>query len=602
MSAYDDGLYIVWRGGDALAITSRKERNAQDDTLSEWNGPVSVRDKDPESGRPTLTQACHAGDKPMFKDQDEELDDDEEEAMAPLIQELKLSLGSPVLHVAMPSVPTPSSPPEYNPKVPGVFQVSLVVVVACEDGSVRLITLPLTPPTARAKRKHHLNAKICQLAPPASGYRLPRAIALSWTATDADVTASATTAVPHDLLVALSASSITDTLTFYRIPVQLDPRTGLRFEERADPFHSVQLNAAAKHISFNSALSPSPRHSQLIVTDTKGSLKIYDPLASDTSRSRPSSRDSLSSDTAATGAWIMSFDAPFEVPKDASSAHAGLVRRRTILDAHWVLDGSSIIVLLSDGEWGLWNVHGTGIKSLPTNHETALASFVVRGFVGDATKAEAGTAPETKARSNQRLAPMTPNTRKVRQESLFSGPTTTTTTAAHVLRGGISVAETSTTQGAPDDSIVLWYGSDAYHIPSLALLWQRSVGSSGRDVGSLYGPGLGRIEGLDLSGELINSVEQSPAKRTAVSAGSLASTDIIVTGDYRTIIVSAARPQAPSRSLFAQETGSPSASFDMQLLDRGELDLGGMDRMLDGMNGMAHTNGFGKPKRVGFAR
>jgi hypothetical protein len=194
---------------------------------------------------------------------------------------------------------------------------------------------------------------------------------------------------------------------------------------------------------------------------------------------------------------------------------------------------------------------------------------------------------------------MTPNTRKVRQESLFSAPSGHG--VANVSKGGISVAATTTSHGAPDDSVVFWYGSQVYHIASLAAIGQSS-NSKGRDLGSLYGPGLARLENVNVSGEMLNDVAQFPARNTAVNVGSFTHRDVLITGEYRLVIIATTRPQTPARSLFARDTGSPTPTHNLQLLQKGELDLNGVDRFLDSMAGTERANVFGKPKRVGFVR
>ncbi|KAH0356709.1 hypothetical protein KCU81_g411, partial [Aureobasidium melanogenum] len=93
-----------------------------------------------------------------------------------------------------------------------------------------------------------------------------------------------------------------------------------------------------------------------------------------------------------------------------------------------------------------------------------------------------------------------------------------------------------------------------------------------------------------------------PIRSTAINLGPISQRDFIVTGEYRLVVIQSVRPQTPSKSLFAQATAGVSngpSIFDQQLLERGELDLGGMDRLLDGMS--SKTNGFANKKRVGFA-
>ncbi|KAF1352172.1 hypothetical protein BDV97DRAFT_397214 [Delphinella strobiligena] len=594
VSGHEDGLYIIWKGGEPLTLFSRTapNRSATDATKleTEWNGPVSVDKRDNESGDLLVTRDAQANAEAVFETEEEEMDDDD--IATPFSQELNLALGSPVLHLALPELPTLPPGRLYDPHVPLIMQTNIVLVASCADATVRLITLPLTPPSTLAKKQHNLAAQICHLIP-ASSHGVPRAAALSWTTSPGghvNFRESPYWVSPEnqrfELVVALSVSGVVGTLDFFRLPITYDEKRGGLIAPNVVPFHTIQLASPAHHISF----SPTNR-SQLLLADKKGSLKVYDPLAPESSRSRPSSRDSTQHSITSSGAWIVSFSTPFYLPKDTSIIYPGLARRKEILDARWVSAGRSVLVLLDDGEWGLWNAE-------TNNTPTSMTQFALRGFIGHGSSTDSIAVPELKSRSNQRLAPMTPNTRKVRQESLFSGPSVSTG-AGNAHKGGLSVAPTTTSHGAADDSVVMWYGGEAYHIPSLVSLWQRSVNSSGRDMGSLYGPGLTRIEGLDLSGEMLNDVAQFPARSTPASVGSITQRDIIVTGEYRFVIVSATRPQPPAKSLFARDAGSPPPqTYDLQLLENQELDLGGIDRLLDGMGG----NAFGKPKRVGFVR
>lgn len=578
--------------------------------MTDWNGPVSIQPRDEQTGKPLVTTAIATADRAAFEAEEEELDGDDgdDEACLPITQELTLSLGSRVLHLATPTIDKPSSSTDdFDPDVPLMMQLNIVVVAACADSSVRLITLPLTPPTTAAKIHHTLGAQICDLAPAVPGQALSRAVALSWTSASANSTDVSMEPQDQrlDLLVALSVAGVAGALKFFRIPLQFDDEIGPVIPSEATPFHTVQLATPPDRISFNSAVYPSPRHSQLLLADKKGFLKVYDPLASETSATRPTSQDSSRPSATPSPSWLVTFTTPFHLPKDNATTYAGLAKRKSILDAQWVSAGRTVLVLLSDGEWGVWNIDGGGPASLTNATPTSLTTFTIRGDISQTSNAESSAASNLTTRTNHRLAPMTPNTRKARQESLFSGPSTTTFENAH--KGGMSVAATTTSHGTPDDSVIMWYGGEAYHVPSLVSLWQRSVNSSGRDVGSLYGPGLAHIEGLDMSGETLNSIAQFPARstNTAANIGNITHRDMIVTGEYRFIIISSVRPQTPAKSLFArgEVAGSPkTTTFDLQLLEKGELDLGGVDRLLDGMTGIEKTNGFGKPKRVGFAR
>ncbi|CAD0037921.1 unnamed protein product [Aureobasidium pullulans] len=464
ISGYDDGLHILWRGGRPLSTASR-----------------------------TVTER----DKPRYEAEDEELDEDE--PYPSFAQELKLSFGSPVLHLALPNIPQPSTTLQSRAQLPLLVKQRIVLAVACADASLRLITLPLTPPSASAKRNGRLGAQICDLSPSSSSSAMARDVALTWTNSsslpaaedqmDLDKPQQEASSANHeklDLLVASSTSAHLETLTFYRIPIAFNDLTGGKIPNSVNPFHAVPLSSSSQCLRFSTAQYPSRQHSRLLMADVKGTLKIYDPFAT---KGRPSSRGTDAS--AEPGAWISAFNTAFQMPKGATSNYPGLAQRRKIVDVAWVSGAKAALVLLDRGEWGVWDIEA------------------------------------------------------------------------------------------------------------------RSLNSSGKDIGSLYGPGLSHIEGLDLSGELLNGITQFPTRSTALNLGALSQRDFAVTGEYRLVIIQSMRPQTPAKSLFTQATagaGNGSSIFDQQLLDRGELDLGGMDRLLDGMG--TRTNGFAPAvtkKRVGFA-
>lgn len=594
VSGYDDGLHILWRGGRPLHTSSRTVTERVNDLSgtrtvhTEWNEPISIR-------KSTVTEAIPDKEKPRYEAEDEEIDEDE--PYPSFAQELKLSFGSPVVHLALPNIPQASTL-QSKVQIPLIIQQRLVLVAACADASLRLVTLPLTPPSASAKRNGHLGAQICELSPSGFSSAMARDVTLTWTSkstlsaaeNNMDVDPPQQPALADeklDLLVASSTSAHLDILNFYRVPIAFDDLTGGSIPKTVVPFHVVRLSSPSHCLRFSTSQYPSRQHSRLLIADTKGSLKIYDPFAT---KSRPPSRDSSADASNEAGTWISAFNTAFQMPKGATSNYPGLAQRRKIIDVAWVSGAKAALVLLDHGEWGIWDIDAVTQRKMNT--------FAIQGFIGTA---DAPPASEVKTRPTQGLAPSTPNTRQQRQESLFGAPKPAAPTTT-IPRGGVCATATSGHHGTVDDSVVLWYGNEAYHVPSLASLWQRSLSSSGRDIGSLYGPGLSRIEGLDLSGEILNGVTQFPMRSSALNLGAMSQRDFAVTGEYRFIIVQSTRPQTPAKSLFARAAaglGDGSTMMDQQLLDRGELDLGGMDRLLDGMS--TRTNVFATKKRVGFA-
>lgn len=601
VSGYQEGIQILWRGGQRLHPKSSvyKDNDGQE---HRFNRQLSLKLREQTTGEPIVTRPIPDADKVCYERDDKEtVEDDDEDSAEDFVQEVSISTGSPVLHLTMPTVAKDLSPEEHewDVNVPIFMHLSIILIAVCADSTVRLIMLPINPPSATAKRNHTLGARICTLKPTTTFARhVPVAVDVTWTPCVRQTTEKPQ---PFDLLVALSHSAPVAGLDFFRFPLEPHDWPGFKFPLEARPFHSLDLSARADHISFNSSKYPSPKHSQILLADAKGLISIYDPLALDSSNNRPSSRHSAQDIPTSPGAYLLSLNTSFALAKDSSAIYPVLAKRKNILDAQWVSAGRAILVLLADGEWGVWNVDGGGPASLANNSSTISGSFVIRGSIAQGAIADSSAASDSRPRINQGLAPMTPNTRKIRQESLFGKPASTAPGNTH--KGGISVALTTTSHGTPDESVVLWYGGEAYHIPSLVSLWQRSVSSSGRDVGSLYGPGLVHIDGLDTSGEILNSIIQL----RSVSATGTTHRDILVTTDYHLIIIATPRPQTPAKSLFGGVRESVNGgALDMQLLEKGDLDLGGVDRLLDGMDSIEKPIGFaayaGKPKRVGFAR
>jgi len=555
-----------------------------------------------------ISEEPESDDEALFESDEEEIDD--EQPCPSVVQDLEISLGSPVFHISVPCLSTQSAR-RSEADVPELFTQSIVAAVATADGTVKVITLPLDPPSAATKRKRRLGARVCTLTD-APRLSLSRGITMTWTESveeehsDArgrqtrsrsrSMAAEAGEPADYSLLVATATAEFSGKVNLYRVPIHTNEDKAFILTQDTAPLQTHHLSALPTRIAFSNRVLPSSQHSLLCIADVHGYLRVFDPLGTNSS-SRPSSQDSHLSQSADQGSCIATFTASFYATRDPTSSHPGLARRKKILDAQWIRNGRSILALLEDGEWGVWDLEASGSQS--QNRSVPPLDFVIRGFVGDAPETSSGV---SRNKPRAQLAPMTPNTRRVREDNLFSGPTEQPGIAA---RGGISVVSTSTPHGVTDDSIAIWYNSSVHTISSTNTLWQRSTASSGRDVGSLYGPGLSRVEGLELNGEIINNIAQLPLRQNRQLSSGLGTMniqrDLLITAEHRVIIHASTRPHGESKGLFSREPKSPSFRQDKVLLDRGDLDLGGMDRMLDSMVGVEITGPLSKVKRVGFA-
>jgi hypothetical protein len=283
----------------------------------------------------------------------------------------------------------------------------------------------------------------------------------------------------------------------------------------------------------------------------------------------------------------MSYQTPFHALEHNSPA---LARRKKILSAAWILGGHGILVLLEDGQWGVWDASGSSQAS-----GKSVQDFTLHGYLNTSSTSEASSNPSQKRNSGPKLAPMTPNTRKAKAENLFAGSSKPVNAASS---GGIAVSITQSKAGRLDESVVMWYNNSIYSINSMQSFWQRSQGSGDRSsFGGLYAPGLTHITDINLMNENITSISQF-AQRSIIATSALGQmnvqNDLLVSAEHRYIILQHLRPQGLTREQLQSVADRP-VSRDQRMLDVGEADLGGMNRILDGMAG------DGRVRRVGFA-
>ncbi|KAF2219914.1 hypothetical protein BDZ85DRAFT_321884 [Elsinoe ampelina] len=570
LSGSSKGLYVTWTGGRPLHFTSRSERN----TTNGHDGAEDQQDgqKDPESD-----------DEALFESDEEDVDDDQ--PYPSVVQDLELPLQSPVIHLAICPLPTPENDRD-SADVPTLLTKQIVVAVACENGSAKIITLPLDPPSATTKRKRKLGARICDLEQ--SGHLdVPRSIAMTWTASEDkhrrnesrqrqtrhSTRQSSAPARPSgkDLLVALATSELSGSLNFYSIPILSSDSVQHLTHQTALPFHSTYLDSLATTITFNPSSYPSDRHAQLLVGDVQGHISTYDLSAS--SESGADSRSARLSPR-----LVIQFSTPYTTSPDPMVP--ALSHRKRVLSAAWILGGVSILVLLEDGTIGLYALN----SSPPTNIRSQLSplTFAASAFIGNEPEQTSTTFERPK---RAQLAPMTPNTRRTKSEGLFSGPSSTT---SHGPRGGIAVRSATSTHGSSDDAAVIYYNTRVCAIPSIREWWSRNAPREGP---SLHGTGMQDLSGIDLGNEIITSVHilgSAKDEEPSVLGANALKGDVLVVGEYRTHLLSAVKQKTPK--LFTRDE-SPTR-VDRRLLEQGELGVDGLDRMLDSMEGVERRVGF----------
>lgn len=501
----------------------------------------------------------------------------------------------------------------HETNLPTILSEKAVIALACSDFSVRVFSIPLKPPSPKIKRNAQLRNSIPSLVTGKSIFgeqmitlssgtthqSIPKGVSISMTAAlpedteemdmedvDEDIMSrplsrhtsrSQSVSRPGkdqswDLVVASHSADLSGLLLIHRIPLLEGTRMS---DEMHMPWQKEYLASPAVSANFCSALYPSPRHSQLLIADTKGAVRLYDCLPKSTARR---------------GSWLFSLYTDFETPENS------LPRRKPILDAQWVLGGKAILVLQADGKWGIWDYEGHGPiptqpSTSPTNKSAGLLStYALEGWISNSLTPQSHIkASNARMDGRSKLAPMTPSTRKMKQDALFSTP------SHHVsnrpARGGlyvVSVPETISVR--PDDeSVLLWYDTTAIVIPSLFTHWQNKV----RGSGNLFGSGAKgepkTISNIRLGGEHCNGMSLLSKTQAKVSAKDNSSQiPILVTGEKRLLIIA-----PPLKGAETPDAVSPSeevvpSTLDQQLLAKGELDVGGMDRILARMSN-GHT-------------
>ncbi|KAL8754072.1 MAG: hypothetical protein Q9199_004603 [Rusavskia elegans] len=602
---HENGLRILWYGGRALK--------------AQPEGHQQNSDKNPDQNI-TLDSDNAAEDEDIYLGSDQE-DYDPSKPFERIVQSLDLPFGVGVLHIAF--SPYPTEPLQRrHAALPALFSEKLVAAITCSDASVRLVTLPVAPPsplrkrTAAAKNKPYLadgqvgpyGEEITTVTGGNDHQAVPKCVSLTLAPStfieeDSDFETEEDGMRPTrsasrerrrqrsqtrsrsrslrggqewDILVASSSSDLSGLLLVHRIPLTGD---GTRLDlttRHTVPWSIQRLPSPAASIRFNPSLPQEKRNSMLLVAETKGPVRILNCLATE---------------TAGQCAWLVTLLPGFQ------STARGRALRKHVLDAQWVQNGRAVIVLLADGEWGIWDLFDAQPKALsgPHAHQASrlgsFSTFAINGSINASPRLSNGDSQDLKTRDGGkagRLAPMTPGTRRIRQENLFSGPVQQVEGPA---RGGICITSSQDAK-ATDDAILLWHNDNITVIPSLRTHWANKV----KGTGNLFGNGAKgearTISNVSLRGERRSDVVLLPAGPQSKPERSSSTESVLVLGETRFVVVTAplSEPQPISRN----PSKRPS---DQRLLERGDLTLEGMDRVLASMddrnapNKLSSTNG-----------
>ena len=570
---HETGVRILWRGGrpfktQQAASSHSQKPNGTGDT-------IILLDSDEEDGGKQFE------DKPEFE---EDGDDFNPEKPYPSIrQTLDLYFGSDVLHIAiLPELNSSSS------KRLDSLKQNIVFAAACADGSVRLVTLPVVPPSPASKAREEFAAdftaahagkgKWGETVVMLSGHQKPSA-GLSITL----YTSEADTRKAPEIVVASHSREGTGLLLLWRAQVVVKVL-------HLEPSQKVNLASPAIRISFNPAVSGRiSRH--LLVADTTGACRIYDFVPAPD----PSQQLEIEGTAAEHGSWLLALYVGFEKTDNPTTflGHHSAFGRKTIIDANWVAQGRAIFVLLSNGEWGIWDIEGVrpnasqGLLNRQGVTGGSLTEFNLKGLIEGVAKVTTSALTQN---STSKFNPMTPGTRKMIDPFSSRG-------LQGPIRGSVSVLDipsTSPTNPA-DESILIWLGDSFITIPSLSKYWAAN-GRQNAGGSSLFGNNptgrMVKLEGITFQGERCSGICQIiPQNRNPSPSGLIA--DAIILGEHRFTILTPIRKE-PSRPRSSEQT---SMALVETSHNRGDLDVMEIDDVLDRME-----NGDRGVKRWEFGR
>ena len=530
------------------------------------------------------------------------LEESEVDPAAPyeeILRQIDIPLGSRVLDVAVPRVLPEEARSPLDP-FPPILRNTIVVSVVCSDLSTKVVTLPLVPPHPAQTDSKSWRIQTLTVNGATTHQDIPRGVSLTFTCHEFEEEQDQRKSRGRfgnygkwDLLVATHSAEGCGALLLNRIPIRESSGSFRLLDEEIISQRRL-LPAPAQTIAFNPSTWPSIRHANLLVAFHSGCVKIYSCF-SVKKASKPTRRASMPQEDYETidteGRWLITLYPGFE------QGPAGIPRRKTIIDADWVLGGRAVMVLLEDGEWGVWDIEGAGPGAAkgPLHRQTSIqgvtgGSLTTYAVCGRIMTPPSNSNSETEQRP--RFAPMTPSTRRVREDGLLKG---SMTTASPSHRGQISVLQTNSSSDVlPDEAILLRHGRQSAIITSLLSLWRNAVKSTGTFDASNRCR-LSPFQDVNLMGQNFQAIGHLPAPTRRSRQAEKQSFDVLVAAEYQLTIL-APRLKEPdyeeSKPAVKQEETDET---DQLMLRRGELDVEGMGRLLNGMAGGSAPLRMGSP-------
>ena len=582
---HETGLRAVWYGG--------KSFKEPDTNPAKVNGnkeePMVIDLDDEEPQRPDASSAQAAFE-------DDEGGVDPQEPYPEVLRYLDIPLGASVQRLAI-------------PESPEQLQSKIVVVAACTDLTIRLVTIPLDPPAPEISGFLQLDVRTLKISGPGSHQDLITGIAATCYENEEELGENDTTSA-ISLLIASTSCTGSGLMLIHRIPI-----TAGRFSAAANdllPIRKVHLRAPlmSASLSFNRASAQTKRRSMLLITIPDAPcVKVYDPfpqpLSSRSRRGSIATTDSASSTRSwptsepSNGKILITLQSDFR-SRDQTGPEP---RRKRVLASEWILGGRSIITLLEDGEWGIWDLEAAGTTASTKNQNLIKGQANVAGIVGGGSTrfAVKGQLPSATASSkhiqnsqstSNGLVPATPHSRKTRAEGLFNGsPAVSSHQASDIQNGHLVVKSSATTKN--EESVLINYGSQNMYIPSILSYWKASTESS-TTAHNNYAI---NVPVIRTAGQTLNSINLLPSLENQKRDNFLQDRtppNVLVSTDSRLILL-----VQPLTIASTSNSSAPQMTFSD--LGRSITAFGGSNHELDNIDHMLDTMNAPNPQQVKFA-
>ncbi|KAJ5537982.1 hypothetical protein N7494_007461 [Penicillium frequentans] len=582
----ETGLKVVWRGGRQLSELKRPEASRQNRSNANNDGDsVMIIDSDEED----VPEAAPAQEEPSYDFVSEECEVDPAFPFESILRQVDIPLGSRVLDLAIPRVLPEEARSPLDP-FPPIAKNNIIIAAVCSDFSTHVVTLPLISPHPTQSDPQSWHIQSLTINGGVTHQDIPRGVSLTFTCQDTEddqerrnSRSRAGGSGKWDLLVATHSAEGPGVLLLHRLPIREESNGFYHIIEEDITSQRRLLPSPAQTIVFNPSTYPSARHSHLLVAFHSGCVKIYScfSVKKTPKTARRASNANEEYETIDTeGRWLISLYPGFE------QSPTGLPRRKTIIDADWVLGGRAVMVLLVDGEWGVWDIEGAGPGAAkgPLHRQTTVQGVTGGSLTAYAVSGRIATPlsnTHSEIENRPRFAPMTPSTKRVREDTLLKGSMTEVTPS---LRGQISVLQMNSSQEAiPDESILFRHGRQSAMIPSLISLWRNAVRASG----TLDASNRCRVtpfQDVNLMGENCTAISHLPAPLRRSRAAERQSFDVLVAAEHQVMILAPRLTESAEESTPTHGAQQEATADDQMMLQRGELDVEGMGRLLNGMN------------------